>query len=73
MSQTMRLTILRRFLNLRPHGKNNRGARMRNMNARDPPDLNLNRMALEYFVDNMEGMAGAASKCSVTSEQIQTI
>ena len=70
MSQTMRPTISRGFhKNLRPHhqgGSNNyRGARTRNMNSRDPPDLD--RMAPEDFVDNLEGMAGAAFS-NVTQE-----
>jgi hypothetical protein len=64
MSQTMRPTISRGFHNLRPQGSN-RGARTRNMNARDPPDLD--RMAPEDFVDNLEGMASAAFS-NVTQE-----
>jgi hypothetical protein len=66
ISQTMRPTISRGFHNLRPQGSNNnRGARTRNVNARDPPDLD--RMAPEDFVDNLEGMAGAAFS-NVTQE-----
>ena len=71
ISQTMRPTISRGFHNnLRPHGNsaNHRGAaaaRMRNISARDPPDLD--RMAPEDFVDNLEGMAGAAFS-NVTQE-----
>lgn len=68
MSQTMRPTISRGFHNLRPHqGGSNRGGgtRTRNVNARDPPDLD--RMAPEDFVDNVEGMAGAAFS-NVTQE-----
>jgi hypothetical protein len=64
MSQTMRPTISRGFHNLRPQGSN-RGARMRNISGRDPPDLD--RMAPEDFVDNLEGMAGAAFS-NVTQE-----
>ena len=64
MSQTMRPTISRGFHNSRPQG-NNRGARTRNICARDPPDLD--RMAPEDFVDNLEGMAGAAFS-NVTQE-----
>jgi hypothetical protein len=68
MSQTMRPTISRGFHNnLRPQGNNNnnRGARTRNISAREPPDLD--RMAPEDFVDNLEGMAGAAFS-NVTQE-----
>ena len=64
----MRPTISRGFHNnLRPQGSSsNRGARTRsNVNARDPPDLD--RMAPEDFVDNLEGMAGAAFS-NVTQE-----
>ena len=64
MSQTMRPTISRGFHNLRPQGSN-RGTRTRNVNTRDPPDLD--RMAPEDFVDNLEGMAGAAFS-NVTQE-----
>ena len=74
VSQTMRPTISRGFHNLRPQGSNNRGGggggggggRMRNgNNTREPPDLD--RMAPEEFVDNLEGMAGAAFS-NVTQE-----
>ena len=64
ISQTMRPTISRGFHNLRPQGSN-RGARTRNINLRDPPDLD--RMAPEDFVDNLEGMASAAFS-NVTQE-----
>lgn len=57
MSQTMRPTISRGFHNLRPQG-NNRSTRMRNISTRDPPDMD--RMDPEDFVDNLDGMAGAA-------------
>ena len=67
VSQTMRPTISRGFHSLRPQGSHNRGgARTRNgNNTRDPPDLD--RMAPEDFVDNLEGMAGAAFS-NVTQE-----
>jgi GTPase-activating protein BEM2 len=74
MSQTMRPTISRGFHNLRHQGNTtttttttNRGAaaRTRNISARDPPDLD--RMAPEDFVDNLEGMASAAFS-NVTQE-----
>ena len=64
MSQTMRPTISRGFDGLRPQG-NNRGARTRNISTRDPPDLD--RMDPEDFVDNLDGMAGAAFS-NVTQE-----
>lgn len=64
MSQTMRPTISRGFHNLRPQGTN-RGARTRNINTREPPDLD--RMVPEDFVDNLEGMASAAFS-NVTQE-----
>ena len=64
MSQTMRPTISRGFHNLRPQG-NNRGARTRNISTRDPPDFE--RMDPEDFVDNLDGMAGAAFS-NVTQE-----
>ena len=64
MSQTMRPTISRGFHNLRPQGSS-RGTRTRNITTRDPPDLD--RMAPEDFVDNLEGMAGAAFS-NVTQE-----
>ena len=64
MSQTMRPIISRGFHNSRAQG-NNRGARTRNINSREPPDLD--RIAPEDFVDNLEGMAGAAFS-NVTQE-----
>ena len=65
ISQTMRPTISRGFHNVRPQGSNRGGARTRGMSARDPPDMD--RMDPEDFVDNLEGMAGAAFS-NVTQE-----
>ena len=64
ISQTMRPTISRGFHNSRPQG-NSRGAKTRNISTRDPPDLD--RMDPEDFVDNLDGMAGAAFS-NVTQE-----
>ncbi|KAF8805136.1 hypothetical protein BYT27DRAFT_7105396 [Phlegmacium glaucopus] len=66
MSQTMRPTISRGFHNLRPQG-NSRGARTRNISTRDPPDMD--RMDPDDFVDNLDGMAGAAFS-NVTQEDL---
>ena len=65
ISQTMRPTISRGFHNVRPQGSNRGGARTRGMSSRDPPDMD--RMDPEDFVDNLEGMAGAAFS-NVTQE-----
>ena len=63
VSQTMRPSISRGFHNLR--SGNNRGARTRIVSTRDPPDLD--RIYPEDFVDNLDGMAGAAFS-NVTQE-----
>ncbi|KAF9523713.1 hypothetical protein CPB83DRAFT_862338 [Crepidotus variabilis] len=65
-SQIQRPAITR-GLHTQSYPGGNRNPRKRNMVARDPPDLD--RMDIEEFVDNLDGMAAAAF-ANVTQEDL---